>query len=304
MNTKIKLPNGLEIECAEGAVKSFDLLINLKQNGFIETTTTNSTEVDNSKFIKLENSYNILVEKYNALKETHEELENQMLGNMQNDTNEDMEKLTAQLDLVLKENEELKGKLVEKENIIKNNDKSIYELEDSLAIKENEIIKLNNAIELLKTQTVEPPITEVMEQKAIEVIEKAKENVVVTEKTTQDFDPNNPNDLAWLKENLSVAPKVVEEVKPVVSIPTFEIPKVPTPTIQEVAPVQNGEFVDGYLVERNSAGDIIKANNIELQPNEKMSLKFKLATVKTVVENRMLIENGKKENNIATGWGE
>lgn len=297
MNTKIKLPNGLEIECAEGAVKSFDLLINLKQNGFIETTTTNSTEVDNSKFIELENSYNILVEKYNALKETHEELENQMLGNMQNDTNEDVEKLTTQLDLVLKENEEIKKELVEREK----NEKS---LESEIVSKTEEISKLNSAMELMQTQISQTNVVEVMEQKAVEVIEKAKENVVAIEKTTQDFDPNNPNDLAWLKENLSVAPKVVEEVKPVVSIPTFEIPKVPTPTIQEVAPVQNGEFVDGYLVERNSAGDIIKANNIELQPNEKMSLKFKLATVKTVVENRMLIENGKKENNIATGWGE
>ncbi|MGL5189687.1 MAG: hypothetical protein ACRC7S_08545 [Cetobacterium sp.] len=289
MNTKIKLPNGLEIECAEGAVKSFDLLVNLKQQGFIEC---NNVEVDNSKFVELETSYNELATKYSKLVESHEELENQMLGNMQNtDVSEDMEKLTKQLELVLKENEELKGKLVEKENIIKNNDKSIHELEDSLIIKDNEIAKLNNAIELLKTQTVELPITG-LEEKKVEVIPQKVEN-----KTT-DFDPNNPKDLEWLKASLNANPvQQVEEVKPVT--PSFELPKIQTPQ-----PIQNGEFVDGYLVERNSNGDIIKADGLDLMPNERTSIKFGIATVKKVVENRRLIEHGKSQENIATGWGE
>ncbi|MGL5749451.1 MAG: hypothetical protein ACRCXT_02900 [Paraclostridium sp.] len=289
MNTKIKLPNGLEIECAEGAIKSFDLLVNLKQQGFIEY---NNVEVDNSKYINLETSYNELATKYSKLVESHEELENQMLGNMQNtDVSEDMEKLTKQLELVIKENEELKGKLVEKENIINNNDKSIYELEDSLTIKDNEIAKLNNAIELLKTQTVEPPITG-LEEKEVEVTQPKVEN-----KTT-DFDPNNPKDLEWLKASLNANPtSQVEGVKPVT--PSFGLPK-----IQTSQPIQNGEFVDGYLVERNSNGDIIKADGLDLMPNERTSIKFGIATVKKVVENRRLIEHGKSQENIATGWGE
>ncbi|MGL4453314.1 MAG: hypothetical protein ACRCXT_09770 [Paraclostridium sp.] len=295
MNTKIKLPNGLEIECAEGAIRLLDLLVNLKQQGFIEC---NNVEVDNSKYIELETSYNELATKYSKLVEKHEELENQMLGNMQNtDVSEDIEKLTTQLELVLKENEELKGKLVEKENIIKNNDKSIYELEDSLTIKDNEIAKLNNAIELLKTQTVEPQITG-LEEKKVEVVEVIPQKV---ENKTTDFDPNNPKDLEWLKASLNANPaQQVEEVKPVTtSMPSFELPKIQTPQ-----PIQNGEFVDGYLVERNSNGDIIKADGLELMPNERTSIKFGIATVKKVVENRRLIEHGKNQENIATGWGE
>lgn len=290
MNTKIKLPNGLEIECAEGAVKSFDLLVNLKQQGFIEC---NNVEVDSSKFVELETSYNELATKYSKLVESHEELENQMLGNMQNtDVSEDVEKLTKQLELVLKENEELKSEITNKDNYIES-------INSEITSRDNEIIKLNNAIELLKTQTVEPQIVEVMEKKAVEMINNAKENMQPkVENKTTDFDPNNPKDLEWLKANLNANPvPQVEEVKPVT--PSFELPKIQTPQ-----PIQNGEFVDGYLVERNSNGDIIKADGLELMPNECTSIKFGIATVKKVVENRRLIEHGKSQENIATGWGE
>lgn len=285
MNTKIKLPNGLEIECAEGAVKSFDLLVNLKQQGFIEC---NNVEVDNSKFIELEASYNELATKYSKLVESHEELENQMLCNIQNnDVNEDVEKLTKQLELVLKENEQLKDE-------IKIKDDNLELLYSNLESKDTEIMKLNTSIELLKTQTVEPPITG-LEEKKVEVVEVIPQKV---ENKTTDFDPNNPKDLEWLKASLNANPvQQVEEVKPVT--PSFELPKIQTPQ-----PIQNGEFVDGYLVERNSNGDIIKADGLELMPNECTSIKFGIATVKKVVENRRLIEHGKSQENIATGWGE
>ncbi|MGL5188018.1 MAG: hypothetical protein ACRC7S_00005 [Cetobacterium sp.] len=295
MNTKVKLPNGVEIECAEGAIKAFDLLVNLKQQGFMGQPTHTHTTIDNSNADALQNEIEVL------RKENQELKDNMIILGSQND---DMESFQENYNKLLDENEKLKAELIEKENTIKNNNKSIYELEDSLTIKNNEITKLKTEIDLLKLDQLPqeeiiredlPPITEIMEKKAVEMIERAK-----TE-TSQDFDPNKPEDAEWLRRELGQKIETPVVTPPVFTLPT---PK-PIEDIEVIEPTtvqEDGEYIDGLRVIRNQARDIIQIEEFELTPPERMSLKFKISTVDKVYSNRKMIEEGKKESSMAQGW--
>ncbi|MGL5189785.1 MAG: hypothetical protein ACRC7S_09070, partial [Cetobacterium sp.] len=274
MNTKVKLPNGVEIECAEGAVKAFDLLVNLKQQGFMSQPAHTHTVVDNSNTDALQNEIEVLRRENQELKD------NMIILGSQND---DMESFQENYNKLLDEKDLLSKRVLELENMLKN--------------KDSEITKLTTEIDLLKLDQLpqEEIIREDLPPKN-EVIGKESKT-----ETSQDFDPNKPEDAEWLRRELGQKIETPVVAPPVFTLPTpkpvEEVEVVETTTVQE-----DGEYIDGLRVIRNQAGDIIQIEEFELTPPECMSLKFKISTVDKVYSNRKMIEDGKKESSMAQGW--
>lgn len=282
MKTYIEL-EGIKIECNEGAEKAFNLLKNIKDFKLDEKNVNNTPNKEIVSVIDNTLVESLKLEIENLKKENKDLNDNISIISSMN--NSEDEALTENYNKALDKIENL-----EKELIVKNGD--IETLKHNIKNLEEEKTKLNNAIELMKTQVSQPVAKE--EPVKIEEVKKVD---------TKDFDPNNKEDIDWLKKELNTAPTPIIPT-PEVVIPKVEIPQtvvIPTPEVKVEQPT-NGEYIDGHLVERNGAGDIIKVGDAVLNPHECMALKFKITTVAQIVSNRAMMEDTNKNRAMAQGW--
>lgn len=271
MNCKLEMPNGVKIECNEGVEKLFNLYKNLSDFGLIDNKNNNSQNTIYDVNIKNELDKCVercqkLTNENSILKSQNEELTTQLLG-IQNDTT-DLDYLNGEVERLEKVESDLKAKLqTQKEDY----EKKISELENKLKKAQLDIepepkeVKPQPNINIPEIKTVKPqPETKIE---------------IPSNNSGGDFNPNNKADLAWLRGQLS-----------------NENPEENKNNI-----VDNREMIDGYYVERNSQGQIIKINDKILSTSEMIGLQYKITTVKKLMDNQKTIESN---NSIVSGWEE
>lgn len=284
MNCKIEMPNGVKMECNEGVEKLFNLYKNLADFGLLpkdekkEPTVSVKVDVENLEKVKYEldkikSEHERLIQENNMLKVENEDLKTQLLG-IQQDTS-DIDYLTGEVEKLENQNKKLVNENVELNNKIK-------ELENKLSEQPKEYVE--------SRYNPEEHIHDIKEEKVnpLEIPKPEIEQSNEEKNNQNDFNPNNSKDLAWLQNQLGAK---VEDNKS-----KEEVNKQP---IED-----NREMVDGYHVERNQQGQIVKINDIDLGASEIMGLQYKITTVSKIMENKKLIEENNKQNAMASGWGE
>lgn len=305
MNCKIEMPNGLKMECNEGVEKLFNLLKNMNDFGLLpkdekkEPTVSVKVDVENIEKVKSElerikSEHEKLIQENNMLKTENEDLKTQILG-IQQDTSDidylqgEIERLEKENNKLVNENVELNNKIKELENKLSEQPKiyveSRYVPDQHIhEVKEEKINPLNVAKNIIPDNYNSPS------GNLLKNISKSINNDKVIEQPSDnkvDFNPNNAKDLAWLQNQLGAS---VQNNK------SEETP---------IQPIDNREMIDGYYIERNSNGQIVKINNIDLTTSEIMGLQYKITTVPKIMENKKLIEENDKANaSMASGWGE
>lgn len=277
MNCKLEMPNGVKIECNEGVEKLFDLYKSLNDSGLIDKKTNTLPNNIDKNYIQSELDKCIercqrLTNENALLKGENENLTTQLLG-IQNDTT-DLDFLNGEVERLEKVESELKIKLQKQKEDYEN---KILELENKL--KSIDIVSEGTS----QDKVIIPKVPTNNEIKNVIPQIPKPNKIEIPSNNQEDFNPNNAQDLAWLKEQLGSGKKE-EDVN------------IPEPN------KDTREMVDGYYVERNTQGQIVKIDDIQLEVSEIMGLQYKITTVKKIMDSRkMMSENDKV---IASGWEE
>ena len=290
MNTELSYKD-LTIKTDEGIDKVKELLGSLKltmEEPVKEVSNLEAT-VNIGDLEEVQNKFNKASEELTRASEELKKMETQKLG-----YKEESEILAEKLESYLNNIEELKTNKKSLELHLKECEGT----RDAL-LEENKALKLE--IKSLKENKEK--------EKAISkppVVEEEKNDVdILTEATkpiSKDFDPQNPQDIDYLKNSLALTQATD-------ALLTQEVPKndikeeIIPPVVNNTKPT-NGEIVDGFNVERDEKGNICKINGEDLDNTEQFYLNSGIYTVKKVMENREAVKSVNIPNGLVGGWDE
>lgn len=265
MLTKLEI-NGIKIESDEGVERVFSMLKNIKDFN-LENIGKEDIQNNNGDSDELKKE---IVNKDKHISSLEKSVTT--LNNNIKDLKSENEKLN-------KENTGLKEEKEKYLSEIKNLQK--------------EINGLRKELEEVKSKKSE--MTVVLDEQPKPKKEVETETTKPEEKTQVDFNPNNANDIAWLKNELGNNDSDVKVATPIPNpIPTTE---------SQITPSPQGEVINGIkVIKDDKTGEIIQLDEYVLTLHEKTLLKVGLTTPEKIISNRRTMKES--DEIIAHGWGD